>query len=117
MRKQLSYIHNPGKIPLKALTIGKLLEQTVKTHGDVPAIISKYQNQSLSFSEALNQADTLAAGLRATGINAGDRVAILAPNSVEWYITLIACARGGYILVSIRPKYTFYLIKFDLIYL
>lgn len=97
---KLSYVHHPVDEPFRYLTIGKLLEQAAQKYGDRPAIISKSQNETLTFQEAFVQADKLAAGLKTIGLNVGDRVGIWAPNIIEWYVTHMACARGGYILVS-----------------
>lgn len=101
----LSYIHNVGTEPLRSLTLGKLLEQSAKKYGDRKAIISRAQNQTLTFREVLEQADKFAAGLTKIGVNIGDRVGIWAPNIIEWYITDMACARGGFILVNLNPAY------------
>ncbi|XP_050307171.1 medium-chain acyl-CoA ligase ACSF2, mitochondrial-like [Anthonomus grandis grandis] len=100
-----SYIHNPGTEPLKYLTIGKLLEQTVEKYGDRPAVISRAQDKIVTFQEALNQADKLAASFKSIGLNPGDRIGIWAPNISEWYVTHMACARGGFVLVNINPAY------------
>lgn len=81
--------------------MGKLLEETARKYGDRPAIISRYQNQSLTFQEVLTKADKLAAGFKALGLDVGDRIGIWAPNIAEWYVTHMACARGGFVLVSL----------------
>ncbi|XP_060529031.1 medium-chain acyl-CoA ligase ACSF2, mitochondrial-like [Cylas formicarius] len=99
----ISYIHNVGKQPLKPLTLGQLIEECCTTYPNVTAIISKHQNQELSYLQALDRADRLAAGLKSLGLNNGDRVAIWAPNCIEWYITHMACARAGFVLVNINP--------------
>lgn len=98
----MSYVHNVGKEPLRPLTLGKLLEQSAQNYGDRPAVISRSQNQILTFQETLKQADKLAAGFKAIGLNVGDRIGIWAPNVIEWYLTNMACARGGFILVRIE---------------
>ncbi|XP_066247827.1 medium-chain acyl-CoA ligase ACSF2, mitochondrial-like [Euwallacea similis] len=100
-----SYIHYPGKDLLRSLTVGKLLEQAAETYKNRPALISKSQNQTLTFQEVLIQADKLAAGFRSVGLHPGDRIGIWAPNLIEWYITDMACARGGYILVNFNPAF------------
>jgi acyl-CoA synthetase (AMP-forming)/AMP-acid ligase II len=63
------------------------------------AIISRHQNKSLTFAEILEQADKLAAGLTKIGLQRKDRVGLWAPNLIEWYITKLACARAGLIMV------------------
>ena len=46
------------------------------------------------------QADELAAGLLALGVQTGDRVGIWSPNCPEWIIAQYATARAGMILVN-----------------
>jgi acyl-CoA synthetase (AMP-forming)/AMP-acid ligase II len=52
----------------------------------------------------LGQADKLAAGLLGLGLKPGDRLGICGPNSSHWYITFIAAARAGFVLVSEPQK-------------
>lgn len=66
-------------------------------------MISKHQNHSLTFSQILDQADRLAASFRKIGLKKGDRIGVWIPNLVEWYITKMACARGGFIAAGINP--------------
>ncbi|CAG9771984.1 unnamed protein product [Ceutorhynchus assimilis] len=103
--RSFSYLHNPSPDKFLPLTIGKLLENAANKYGDRLAVISRHQNDKLSFQEALNRADKLAAGLKAIGLRMGDRVGIWAPNMTEWYVTHMACARGGYVLVNMNPAY------------
>lgn len=102
---KLSYVHNPGTDRLRPLTVGKILEVAANRFSDRIAILAKAQNQQLTYQEVLDKADKLAAGLKKVGLNPGDRVGIWAPNLIEWYVTHMACARGGYILVNINPAY------------
>lgn len=89
---------------MKPLTIGLLLESTAEKYGSREACISRFQNKRLSFREVLTQADKLAAGLNTIGVQKGDRVGIWAPNLIEWYITMMACARAGIVLVC-KPSF------------
>ncbi|KAJ8936154.1 hypothetical protein NQ318_010565 [Aromia moschata] len=107
LRKQsgLSYLHKVGQEPLKPLTLGLLLEQTVQNHGENLAVISRHQGKRMTYLQVLQQADRLAAGLIKSGHQKGDRVGLWAPNMLEWYITNMACARAGLIMVAINPSY------------
>ncbi|CAG9771986.1 unnamed protein product [Ceutorhynchus assimilis] len=103
--RNYSYLHNPGSEPLRSLTIGKLLEESAQKYGERTALVSRSQNKRFTYQEALDQADRLAAGFRTLGLNMGDRIGIWAPNIAEWYLTHMACARGGFVLVNINPAY------------
>ena len=51
------------------------------------------------------EADKFATGLLALGLKPGDRVGIWGPNTYEWYLTQMAAAKLGAILVNINPAY------------
>lgn len=95
----LSYKHNAGSTPLVPLTFGKLLEESNKKYGNREAVVSCHQNMRFTFSEVFTQANELAAGFQAIGLKKGDMVGIWAPNYAEWYITFLACARAGLVVV------------------
>lgn len=48
------------------------------------------------------QADRLAAGFQSIGLNIGDRIGLMAPNCINWYVTMMAAVRAGLILVGIQ---------------
>ncbi|KAJ8917664.1 hypothetical protein NQ315_005111 [Exocentrus adspersus] len=104
-KSRLSYLHNVGSEPLRPLTFGKLLEDTVSKHGDKYAVISRHQNKKLSYSDVLTQSDKLAAGLISMGLKPGDRVGLWAQNIAEWYISFLACTRAGFQSVAVNPAY------------
>ncbi len=59
------------------------------------------QWKSYSWSEVNTQARTIAAALQAQGFEKGDRIAILAKNSMEWVVADLAIAMAGLISVPI----------------
>lgn len=48
----------------------------------------------------LLQAETFAAGLLALGLEPGDHVGIWAPNTVEWYISILGIIKAGLVAVN-----------------
>lgn len=88
-----------GKDPLRSLTLGNILDLTVSKHPDRLAVISRPQQQQLTFSEFQLNSDKFAAGLSAIGLKQGDRVGLWSTNSVEWLVVAMACARIGLPLV------------------
>lgn len=68
-------------------------------------IVSCHEGTRLTFPEVLEKADRLAAAFGNLGLERGDRVGLLAPNQVMWYVTAMACARRGCILVGLNPAY------------
>ncbi|XP_065174322.1 medium-chain acyl-CoA ligase ACSF2, mitochondrial-like [Atheta coriaria] len=100
-----SYQQQLSTFPLQGITAGQLLENAAKKYPDRLAVISAYQSKSITFGELLTQADRFAAGLMNIGIAKGDYVAIWAPNSIEWVIVSLGCARGGFVLAQLNHSY------------
>ncbi|PNF13825.1 hypothetical protein B7P43_G12428 [Cryptotermes secundus] len=100
-----SYWHSLGTEPMTHHTIGQLVDIAAERWGDKEALLSLYQDHRITFSEARDKADHLAAGLLQLGLSPGDRLAIWGPNSIQWYISRLAAARGGFIAVQIDPAY------------
>ncbi len=58
---------------------------------------------SLSSRQALTRIESLACGLRDLDLGAGDRVALLSPNCVDWLISDFAILLAGCVVVPIFP--------------
>ena len=67
-----------------------------------PVAIIDTQEKAWSRGELLQSVNQLSNGLKSFGLTKGDTVAILLPNSVEYYITYLACAQCGFYLVPIN---------------
>ncbi|XP_063918008.1 medium-chain acyl-CoA ligase ACSF2, mitochondrial-like [Zophobas morio] len=100
-----SYIHKIGEQPLKYTTIGQLLQETADKFGERKAVVSVHQNEFLTFFELLQKADKLAAAFKLLNLEKNDRLGIWAPNLLEWYITMMGCARAGLIAVYLNPVF------------
>lgn len=97
-------MHNPGREPLRYLTLGQLAADAARRYGQRDAVVSVEEGVRLSFRDVLEQSDRLAAGLRRLGLQRGDRVAIWGPNSWRWVVAKIAIARAGFISVGWRNR-------------
>lgn len=51
----LSYFHNPGKEPLKQITVGRLLAEASEKWPDRHAIVSVHEDASFTFSQIHHQ--------------------------------------------------------------
>src|SRR3972149_3430573 len=69
--------------------------------GGRPAI--HFQDQVLTYGELQKRVNRLAHGLRAAGIDAGDRLLMRLPNCPEFIITWLACQKLGAIAVPTMP--------------
>lgn len=94
-----------GEEPLKYRTLGQQLAITADKYGDREAVVSCAENIRITYSEALLQADKLAAAFEVLNLEKGSRVGIWSPNTTNWFITMMAAARAGLILVGLNPAY------------
>jgi long-chain acyl-CoA synthetase len=72
-----------------------------KERGDAPFLWRKQGGtwQSTSWAEAARQVASLAAGLKAIGLNRGDRVMLVSENRPEWCISDLAIMAAGCVTV------------------
>ncbi|XP_076477119.1 acyl-CoA synthetase family member 2 isoform X2 [Bombus vancouverensis nearcticus] len=94
-----------GSVPLIDEPIGKLIGTAAERWPDRECVVSLHQNIRLTFSDVIQRADRLAAGLMKLGMKRGDRLGLWGPNDVEWLITYMCASRAGFILVAINPSY------------
>lgn len=83
----------------------------------IPELVKRaaetYQNQAfledgntrISFADFAHQTEQVASALHSKGIEKGDRVAVWAPNTVEWVIAAIGAQCAGAILVTLNTRY------------
>ena len=95
----------PTEPPLIEQTIGAQLEMTATRYADRDALIVSHQGVRLTWSELNEKIDSVAKGLLALGIEAGDRVGMWSPNYAEWVYIQLATAKIGAIQVNINPAY------------
>jgi len=100
-----SYASGTSTVPLLGETIGDNLRRTVSRFGDREALVDRGSGRRFTYTELLDAAEALAAGLVEAGVRKGDRVGIWAPNRWEWVILQYATADMGAILVNINPAY------------
>jgi fatty-acyl-CoA synthase len=92
-------------VPLLNRTTGEQLEYLAKRWPNRPALVARHQGRRFSWAELLKEADDVARGLYALGLQAGDRVGIWAVNCYEWVVIHFGCARAGIVVVSVSPAY------------
>jgi len=109
-----SYTAGTTDVPLIEETIDANLRATVAAHGDREALVVRHQGIRWSYRELDAQVDRLARALYASGLAAGDRVALWSPNRYEWVLAQYATARIGAIMVCINPAYRTHELEFAL---
>jgi acyl-CoA synthetase (AMP-forming)/AMP-acid ligase II len=76
---------------------------TAERFGDRTAIVDR--DVQLTYAELLDQARTFGAALVASGIDAGDRVAMWTSNSVEWVVAVLGLWHAGAVLVPVNTRF------------
>ncbi|HZH58814.1 MAG TPA: class I adenylate-forming enzyme family protein [Metabacillus sp.] len=94
------------------MTLYGLLKRTAIEYGEEEAIYDLMQR--VSYSVFLKDVDRIAAGLKAKGIEKGDRIATALPNLYETAIIYFAVAKLGAVLVPFNPKYKKHEVNFIL---
>ena len=100
-----SYDAGPTDLPILEETIGANFERTAAAHPHVDALVEVATGRRWTYSELDDEINTVARGLMAAGLAAGDRIGIWAPNCAEWVLVQFAAAKIGAILVNINPAY------------
>jgi long-chain acyl-CoA synthetase len=73
-----------GHLYYPEIPIHKILEETSERFPDKLAFLYP---RELNFKEFKNKVDIFATALKNLGVKKGDRVALYAPNSIEWEIS------------------------------
>lgn len=87
---------------LRAFTLDDLVRRNALLHGERAAFI--HEGGTVSHARYAGRIAQLAAGLGGLGVGTGDRMAVLAPNSIEFAELFGAAARLGAILVPINAR-------------
>lgn len=94
--------HNP---PLRQGTIGDALDDTARMFPNHLAVVARQDGSQLTFAQLRDDADRVARGLIALGLERGDRVAIWSGARSEWITAQYGVAKAGGVLVTINPVY------------
>jgi fatty-acyl-CoA synthase len=110
----LSYSHGASSTELLGETIGANLRRVAARYPQAEVLVDAPTGRRLTYAQFDAETDVLAAGLIASGLLAGDRVGIWAPNCAEWVLLQYATAKAGIILVNINPAYRSHELRFAL---
>ncbi len=89
---------------IRRIAMGDILRRRADSHPAGEAIVEFHGNErrALSFLDFNRQVNRFVRGLRARGIEQGDRVAILGTNTSEFLICLWGCFKGGLVAVPVN---------------
>ena len=105
-RLDRSYLSADTSTKLEEYTVGALLAERARTHGDVTALVGPGHDDGaelrFTYRELFDEACRVATALtRLT--EPGDYVALWAPNVVEWPTIQYGAALAGVVLVALNP--------------
>ncbi len=86
-------------------TLPKLLELSIKQHGDRPAL-GTVGNELLTYNDLKRKIDALSRFLELLGIEKGDRVAILSNNMPHWGVAYFSVQSLGGVVVPLLPDFS-----------
>lgn len=93
----------PATLDLKEATVQNYLKHTAEKYPDKVAI--HFMGKELTYRQVYNYAKKLAAYLQSLGIEKGDRVAIMLPNTPQAIVSYYAILMAGGIVVQTNPLY------------
>ena len=84
-------------------TIPAMLRFGSRRFGDVPAVVDA--DRRVDYAPLRAMVDDAARALIASGIERGDRVAVWAPNSLEWIVAALGATTAGGVLVPVNTRF------------
>ncbi len=93
----------PKNLDFNYYPLFEYLDKTVEKWPKRKAI--KFQNWSITYEKLKNYAEVMAANLRKSGIETGDRVALMLPNTPQMIISYWAILKAGGVVTMTNPLY------------
>ncbi|MBW1801822.1 MAG: AMP-binding protein [Deltaproteobacteria bacterium] len=86
------------------MDLGQFIKTQADRYGDKHCLQGEYG--PVTYAELDRTTNRLAAGLQRMGVNPGDRVATLHPNSPQLFLAYLAIIKAGGVVVPVNPIYT-----------
>jgi acyl-CoA synthetase (AMP-forming)/AMP-acid ligase II len=84
----------------------QMLRASVDKHGAEEAVVETGDGPRLSYDELWDRAARVAGGLRALGVQRGDRVAIRLGNGIDWVLAFTGALLADAIVVPVNTRFT-----------
>ncbi len=81
-----------------------LMEESFKKYA--PRVAYSFMGKDTTFAQTDSLSSAFASYLQNLGLDKGDRVAIMMPNTPQYPITVAAILRAGFVVVNVNPLYT-----------
>ncbi len=93
----------PHSLDYRPESVCALLDDAADKAPDTVACL--FRNYKITYAELREQAEIMAANLRAHGLEAGDRIALMLPNLPQTVVSFWAVLKAGGIVVMTNPLY------------
>ena len=95
------------EVALAHTTIPAVIDRAVRLFGDREGLVDGTGDMAvrLSFAELAGEIDRTARAFIGSGIQAGDRICIWAPNGLRWLLAALGAYRAGAILVPLNTRF------------
>lgn len=100
-RDERGVAHYQGLSP----SLVAMLRSAVDAHGDNEAVV-EVDGPRLTYRELWDRAAAVAGGLRAAGVQRGDRVANLLPAGTDWVVAFLGTILTGAVAVPVNIRFT-----------
>jgi acyl-CoA synthetase (AMP-forming)/AMP-acid ligase II len=104
--KSKHIFHGPKDPPLRDWITAQLLNYGAELYPQRAAIVASWQSKRLTYQELKEETKDLMRTLRSFGVKQGDRVVVLAGNSLEFVLLFLAITSLGAIFVIVNPTFT-----------
>ncbi|EQC39800.1 hypothetical protein SDRG_03223 [Saprolegnia diclina VS20] len=103
--RALTTFSGPRSPPMLECTIGEMLEAAAREHPNQTALVAVEEDIRWTYHEVNAKVDAMAHALRWMGLEKGDRFGAWLPNTGDYYLVQMACAKIGVVLVNVNPAY------------
>ncbi|MFF9351024.1 FadD3 family acyl-CoA ligase [Streptomyces sp. NPDC014734] len=84
-------------------TVPGLIRAAARRYGDREAVVEG--RTRISYAELGERVERAAAACMAVGVEAGDRVAVWAPNTLDWIVSALGAVTAGAVLVPLNTRF------------
>src|SRR4051812_39115828 len=85
-------------------TLLDFLTALARDHGATPALL--FKGTAMSYAQLQRDSSAFASALASLGVTPGDRVALILPNSPQFFVAEIGAWKAGAVVCPINPTYT-----------
>ncbi|KAJ5146060.1 uncharacterized protein N7515_000624 [Penicillium bovifimosum] len=87
------------------IKFGDHFAKIVAEYGDRLAVVSRHQNDRVTYATLDSRSNALARGLESVGVKKGERVGVMLGNSMEYAVATYALFKIGAVLVPLNPSF------------